>query len=147
MNFSGIALDYIKAHRDKLDLMDQDTENVLLYDKMVRLPVKYNFQVKLFWLSHWEEYDERFREELIETAKQCPVIIHYSDRRKPWQLIYKGLPYNELWNKYYKLSDWTDIKQIGAPINKYCKHLLKLVLKPSLIVSSFIPNVYEYLRR
>lgn len=146
LHFLERSVEFIGSHKQNLVMLDQDVTNALLHDQILRMPIEYNFQVKLFWKSHWDEYNSEFKEELIKAA-QKPIIIHYSDRKKPWQLIYKGLPYNELWNKYYKLSDWTDIKQIGAPINKYCKHLLKLVLKPSLIVSSFIPNIYEYLRR
>ena len=146
INFSKNAMDYIQTHRDKLDLMDQDTENALLYDKIVRLPVKYNFQIKLFWESHWKEYTKSFKNELLEAARN-PTIIHYSDRRKPWQLVYSGMPYAKIWNKYYRQSDWYGIKAIGAPLNKYCKHVVKRIIKPSLIVSNFIPNVYDYLEK
>lgn len=146
INFSKNAMDYIQAHCDKLDLMDQDTENILLYDKILRIPPQYNFQIKLFWESHWNEYNEAFKMDLMSASKQ-PIIIHYSDRRKPWQLIYSGMPYAKIWNKYYRLSEWHGVKTIGAPFIKYCKHLVKRVIKPTLIVSNFIPDVYNYLDR
>ena len=144
IDFSKHAVEYILKNADKLEMMDQDTTNVLLHEKIMRIPVQYNFQVKLFWESHWKGYTEAFRNELVDAAKQ-PIIIHYSDRRKPWQLIYSGMPYAKIWNKYYRLSEWHGEKTIGAPFIKYCKHLVKRVIKPTLIVSNFIPDVYKYL--
>lgn len=146
INFSKIAVEYILKNSDKLEMMDQDTTNALLHKKIKSIPVRYNFQIKLFWESHWKGYTKEFREELIKAA-QNPIIIHYSDRSKPWQLVYSGLPYANIWNKYYKLSDWKGVKQTGTTFNKCCKHFLKRLFIPSRITSSFIPDVYDYLEK
>jgi lipopolysaccharide biosynthesis glycosyltransferase len=130
-DFSIKALEYVSTHGDILNMMDQDVICVLLKGKILRLPLRYNFQMKFYWKWFWKKYDMEFHQWLIEEAR-VPVIIHYADKRKPWQLAYKKWPYTNLWYRYYKLSPWKGIVKIGP-----WKELIKRFLKPGIIKNTF----------
>ena len=123
INYSTKAIEYVNSERHNLNMMDQDVANALLYDKILRLPLQYNFQSKFLWQSYWGVYDEDFRKEILAAA-QHPIIVHYSDKRKPWQIENRFRPYTKLWNKYYWKSPWWGLKRIGS-IRDWAKRILK----------------------
>ena len=123
VNYSEKALEYVNTANHDLGMMDQDVANAMLYDKILRLPLQYNFQSKFLWKSYWVEHTEEFKKEIIEAA-QHPVIIHYSDKRKPWQIENINRPYTKLWIKYYWKSPWWCLMRIGS-IRAWAKRILK----------------------
>lgn len=136
VNYSGKAIEYINTTKCELSMMDQDVTNVILQGKILRMPLQYNFQSKFFWKYYWDSFDENFRREVIEAA-QNPIIIHYSDKRKPWQIENADWPYTKLWDKYYHQSPWRCIKQIDS-----IKELAKRFLKPSKMKNKFTEEAY-----
>ena len=121
--YSEKALEYINTARHNLGMMDQDVANALLHTKILRLPLQYNFQSKFLWKSYWADYTEDFKKEILEAA-QHPVIVHYSDKRKPWQIENINRPYTKLWYKYYWKSAWWCLLRIGS-IRDWARRILK----------------------
>lgn len=123
IHFSEKAIEYINTAKHNLGMMDQDVTNALLHTKILRLPLQYNFQITFFWKTNWAGFREDLKREIVETA-QHPIIIHYSDKRKPWQIENINRPYTKLWNKYYRKSAWWCLKRIGS-IKDWAKRILK----------------------
>lgn len=138
IHFSDQAMEYITTANHDLGMMDQDVTNAILHTRIMRMPLQYNFQSKFLWKFYWESNGDEFKREIIEAA-QHPIIVHYSDKRKPWQMENFGLPYSQLWNKYYKQSAWKGVKRIAS-----MKELVKHILKPSLMKDKFIEGAFDY---
>lgn len=125
-NVSNILVQHIIEHPDMVPLMDQDAVNNKLKDKKTILPKKYNLQTWAFLKENWNHYDEQAQKEYLDAAKD-PVIIHYSGWYKPWQIrSYYGMPFFNLWIKYWKLSGWKNAVKY-KPIIKYIKFVIKYV--------------------
>lgn len=128
INFSDIAIRYINENKDKVYWMDQDAENALLYDKILSLPITYNFQTLFFHHSDWDHYDDSFRKQVLEVAAN-PVVIHYCGHLKPWDRKYYGMPYDKEFRKFMKKSYWPN--QYGTmSLKKRLKLHIKRILFP-----------------
>lgn len=96
------AMQYIPEHIDKLVFNDQDVLNVLLYDKKLFLPFRYNVQ------DGFLRRKRRIRPAsipLLDKELEHPVIIHYTGGKKPWQ--YKSQhPYKNLYFRYLDMTEW-----------------------------------------
>lgn len=128
INFSEVAIRYINEHKDKVYWMDQDAENALLYDKMLRLPIEYNFQTLFLHHSDWDNYDETFRKQVLDVASH-PVVIHYCGHLKPWDFRYYKMPYGCIWREVCSRSLWPDAYK-KRPLWNYLKFIVKRVLFP-----------------
>lgn len=127
-DLSSKLIQHIIDNPDKVPLMDQDAVNFLLKDKKKRFPVKYNLQTWAFLRANWDNYDEAKREEYRQATK-APIIIHYSGWYKPWTIrSYYGLPFFNLWIKYWKVSAWRNAVQY-KPLFKYVKFIVKYISK------------------
>lgn len=99
---SNKVLNYIDSHKSKLQFHDQDALNAVLYDYTYYFPMKYNMQFSFLYKnpfiakSRWKD--------MCEAAEQ-PVIIHYTNKIKPWhrECIH---PYKGIWFEYYKNTEW-----------------------------------------
>lgn len=127
-NISDVLIQHIIEHPDMVPLMDQDAVNRILKDKKLILPKAYNLQTWAYLKDNWEHYDERTRQEYNEATKH-PIIVHYSGKYKPWQIrFYYGMPFFNLWIKYWKLSGWKNAVRY-KPIVKYFKFVIKYITK------------------
>ena len=120
---SNHFFDYIRKNEAKLLLMDQDVVNGVLYDKMLLVPERYNFQVAFFATCFWNDYSEKFRTTILSENKEVS-IVHYVGGIKPWDYRYYGFPYYEMWNKYRKKSLWCR-NHVTRPLFTYIKFLVK----------------------
>lgn len=125
------AFEYIDVHKDELPLMDQDTINGLLFDKMVLVNQRYNFQALFYDKKFWARYDDTYRKELVEESLHA-VVIHYCTRLKPWHFRYSGGFCYAKWDNFRKNSFWPNCR-IRKPKGKYVKYLVKRLLFPSFI--------------
>ena len=125
------AFKYINVHKDELPLMDQDTINGLLFDKMVLVSQRYNFQALFYDKKFWERYEDTYRKELVEESLHA-VVIHYCTRLKPWHFRYSGGFCYAIWDKFRKISLWPNCG-IRKPKGKYVKYLVKRFLFPSVL--------------
>lgn len=82
----GAVFDYIRAHRGKLMLPDQDIISGLYGDRIIPLdPCRYNMTERLF-LFHRQSGDRMD----LDYIRRNTVIIHYCGRNKPWKSGYLG---------------------------------------------------------
>lgn len=75
---------------------DQDVLNIACKDKRKLLDLKYNLHSAIYNARIYTNYSTQ----IIKNAIHNPVIIHYTDRLKPWML--KGFPQNDWAYEYYK---------------------------------------------
>lgn len=93
IGLKALSEDYKNESR-KFIYVDQDVLNVTVYNDVVFLDDRWNFQWEFLWRleSVYDEYRERY----IGTSKN-PWIIHYAGDKKPWS--YPLLPYADyFWN-------------------------------------------------
>ena len=131
IDFSNMAIRYINENKEKVYWMDQDAENALLYDKMLSLPITYNYQTLFLHHSDWDNYDEDFRKQVMDIASN-PIVIHYCGHLKPWDFRYYMMPYGKIWRGVCKRSLWSDAYS-KYPRNKYIKFLIKRLFFPFLL--------------
>ena len=80
------VFDYIRAHKGKLMLPDQDIISGLYGERIIPLdPCRYNMTERLF-LFHRQSGDRMD----LDYVRQNAVIIHYCGRNKPWKPGYMG---------------------------------------------------------
>ena len=107
-------------------LMDQDVVNKVLFDKMVLVPERFNFQVAFFSIPFWDSFSECYRQTIISENKVV-AIIHYVGPIKPWDYRYYGSPYYSVWNKYRKKSFWKR-NHNTKPVLTYFRFLVRKLL-------------------
>jgi len=104
-----LFLDYMNAYRSRIKYEDQDILNVILQDKKMFIPAKYNFQTsflknKARW-DYWKHADE------LKEAMADPVIVHFTLKDKPWDTYARHPhPYRSTFLKYQKHTKWEDVR-------------------------------------
>lgn len=115
-----INLDYWREHKledvffkliaeepERIILHDQDVLNITLHDQKLNLPNKFNVQSGFLRKPEYSGLGNRYEEyknDIIEAIKE-PVIVHYTDKFKPWH-IEDSNPYGYEFMKYYKQTEW-----------------------------------------
>ncbi|MFE7224857.1 glycosyltransferase family 8 protein [Nocardioides sp. NPDC057577] len=107
MREHGLVEEFLELSAKEFDSDDQDIINIVCYDGIRHLPLRFNLMTKYgpknveeFWSRPavqrvWsrDEYDE---------AMSSPVIIHFADKRKPWMDV--SADFAERWWQYAALS-------------------------------------------
>lgn len=81
---------------------DQDVINILTYNNKKIIDIKYNVVSYIYEKQLHTEYTDNE----IENALKNPVIIHYSDYKKPWKFY--GFPEKKRDYEYHKYSKMTN---------------------------------------
>lgn len=100
-------LDLITNHPEQIVLHDQDVLNITLHDQKLCLPMKYNVQNGFLWKKDFNQFGDRYEEyeaDLLEAIAD-PVILHFTDNKKPWH-VEDCNPYSYEFMKYYKQTEW-----------------------------------------
>lgn len=106
-NLKDKFIDLIVKHPEKIKLHDQDVLNITLHDKKLKLPMKYNVQNGFLCKTAKEDFGGRYEEykyDLLEAIAN-PVIIHFTDGKKPWH-VEDCNPLSYEWFKYFKQTEW-----------------------------------------
>ena len=104
--------------QDVADLVDQDVINVVLGERIVILPLKWNLATGYFRGDYDFQY---YSDEEIAEAVKSPGIIHFTGKTKPWVWRRSRNPF---WFEYFKALK-------GTPWNKkYYMGLVKKVFFP-----------------
>ncbi|MGY0536968.1 glycosyltransferase family 8 protein [Nocardioides sp. YJ-D4] len=107
MREDGLVEQFLELSAKEFDSDDQDIINIVCYDGLRHLPLRFNLMTKYgpknveeFWSRPavqrvWsrDEYDE---------AMSSPVIIHFADKRKPWMDV--SADFAERWWQYAAMS-------------------------------------------
>jgi len=104
------SLEFARLNRKRIVRADQDILNCLLKNDWLPLDKKFNLDLK--------------RSKLNSEPKNDTVILHYSDKAKPWQYIFYGKSQKYYW-QYLKKTPWADFnfsdKNFFKFIRKYAR--------------------------
>ncbi len=118
------VLDYIASHKDNLHFHDQDALNAVIHEHTYYLPMKYNMQFSFLYKNPFIA-KSRWRD--MREAAERPVIIHYTNKIKPWHKECMH-PYKGIWLEYYKKTEWGKNKLKPYSIRGYMKICIKVLL-------------------
>ena len=93
---------------------DQDVLNILLENKTILLPIKYNTKIQIS-ISCKEE----------QLIAPYTVLLHYVTGYKPWYQTFDS----KLFRKFYDISPWKDTKRPKALKKSWLRHYAKYCLK------------------
>ena len=112
---------------DNYRFKDQDALNVVLYDRIKLLNIKYNASPLV--VSRCDEPTYKlYGKKKLENAKNNPVIVHYITMLKPWK--YRTEYMAKRWWKYVKMQDKTVKREYIKP---FLKEQGKLPLRALLL--------------
>ena len=77
---------FIELAKKNFTSQDQDVLNVACYGKILTIPPKFNAMTKRLKDNN-PHLRDLFKEKDIIEANKSPVIVHYSDKKKPWNSI------------------------------------------------------------
>lgn len=140
-NIVARLIDYIKNYPERILQEDQDVMNAVLQDEKIKLPVCYNFQSGFLksipGRDSWRDDSE------IKSEMTDPVIVHFSERQKPW---YKNLryshPFKSTFLKYQSQTKWNGYNYDPRPfilrIRNSVGDLLRIIGIKQRVRSPFI---------
>lgn len=120
------CMDYLNNNYARLFANDQDVLNAVLWDKKMRLPVTYNYQVQFLADYFYHNEEPKLQAEIWNT-KDNPIVIHYAVPTKPWNVLYYQMPYKKIWWQYKRKSPWWYILP-SLPKHKTVNYLSKRYL-------------------
>jgi lipopolysaccharide biosynthesis glycosyltransferase len=127
---------FIEAEGDRLVFHDQDAINALLYESVLVLDYRWNFQARMFKMNPRRELPQR---DLIREAARRPAIIHYNGRQKPWQFL-STVAKKRLYYRYLEKTEWRGARPEGRTARNIPAYCLKHM-------RSNLGNVYRLLSR
>ena len=114
---------------------DQDVLNILLENKTLLLPIKFNTKIKISIDAHQEK-----------EIKPYTVILHYVSQNKPWFKVYQS----KIFKHYLNLSPWKEDKLPlsgnSSSIRNYAKYLFKQKLFNKAIYYYFVYLNYKFFK-
>lgn len=120
-NITKKLRDYLHANKEKLVFADQDGLNAIFMEQWLPLPMAWNLQSGIF-----EPLDKnRITRKDMKDAVINPMIIHYTEKSKPWHPTNIHHLRNE-YVKYALLTPWKDISSGG---NNIIFELIKILKK------------------
>ena len=121
-------VEYLNHSPERIKQEDQDVMNVVLQDKKLKLPVKYNLQTA--FLSNDPCWDYWKHESEVKMGIEDPVIVHFTSLWKPW---YADLrfphPYRNTFFKYQSQTKWKNISYDRRSLYMKIKNHIANVLR------------------
>ena len=152
---SGVMLINVKAIneseglREKLEsegfnanykFKDQDAINVVLYEGIKIIPIKYNASPVI--VSRRDEPTcKLYGKKKLESARKNPVIVHYITRSKPWK--YRTEFMAQRWWKYVRMQDRAIKREYLNPFLKK-ENVMPLSAKILLILRNLMRRTGRY---
>ncbi|MCG8532073.1 MAG: glycosyltransferase family 8 protein [Desulfovibrionales bacterium] len=102
----------------KFKTQDQDILNITCRERITYLDLRYNMMVPLFDLKKSIKAKFMYGTSYY-TAAYNPVIIHYSNKEKPWD--FRNIVYNNLWDMTYKRTAFYDPERLRNRKNVHYK--------------------------
>lgn len=132
---------YLNENANSVLYPDQDALNVITYNKWIILPFKYNTQAYMYYRPEEILARKEYAEEMIKDSKN-PLILHYTESRKPWMEGCKH-PYTKEYLKYKDLSPWKNVPLIKKRNTGKIDYFISLIKK---ICKLRMQNDYTYYR-
>lgn len=110
---------------------DQDVLNILLENKTILLPIKYNTKIHITIPCSEEKNIAKYT-----------VLLHYVTGYKPWYQTFDS----QLFKKYYQLSPWKNLERPLALKKSWLRNYAKYCFKEKHYMSA-IKFYYLYLLR
>jgi lipopolysaccharide biosynthesis glycosyltransferase len=122
------SIEFAKQYNKYLLRADQDILNCIYKDSWKELPEEYNLDLKR----------KKNSKSLVKNA----IILHYSDRIKPWHYLFYGDSKDYYWY-YLKQSPWKDYTYPDKNyINIFKKPIIETKKRIKSYLSKIIPNRY-----
>lgn len=143
-NLKQKFMDLILFHPEKIVLHDQDVLNICLYDMKKCLPMKYNVQNGFLWEQKYNQFGDKYTdyEDDLKNAVTDPVIIHFTDNKKPWH-VEDCNPLSYEWFKYFKQTEWKYIP-LGHCNKSKVRYIVAKVLRKLKLIPNAITDEYKY---
>ena len=140
IRINGLCSRFMALTSEKLPSQDQDIINIVCYNHIAFLPLKFNAFAARIFQKHIVE--KVFAKKEIHEAINSPVIIHYLDKIKPWNDM-EG-PFFYLWwkmalNSVCAQDAWS--MAVNASVDK--KQLNKLKNELLLLNNSKIYRIMQ----
>lgn len=126
-NISSKFIDLLSTHND-FKYFDQDVLNILLYNKVLKIPHKYNDVCPLM--------------DINSNINTDTILLHYAGSCKPWHQWGKGHSLTKLWLNYKLKSPWKDVPILQPTTYRQAKNMARIHKKNKQYLSA----LYWYLR-
>lgn len=97
---------FINDNKENLRSHDQDVLNAILKERVLYLPIIYNFQDFFFFQPYFDKYSEKVKLRIMHTTKKSIVIFHLSMPVKPLNCWHSVYPFHTIWKHYKNISLW-----------------------------------------
>jgi len=140
-NILNEFVEYLNNFLERIICEDQDVMNVVLQDKKLTLPVKYNLQTaflrKVPFFDYWK-YEKEIKEAIGD-----PTIVHFAEKAKPWIVTTHNLhPFRSTFYKYQNQTKWKNIcverRSIIQIIRNYVGDFLRQIKVKAPLKSKYI---------
>jgi lipopolysaccharide biosynthesis glycosyltransferase len=101
-NTTQKVLTFLTENKEIIKFHDQDGLNKILFDKVKKLPVKWNQQVGIYCCKP-NFIRSVFPGMDLEKTTKNPVIVHFNGKEKPWNYVSLH-PFTKMFKYYLKLS-------------------------------------------
>lgn len=134
-------VEYLNNYPERIKQEDQDVMNVVLQDRKFMLPVKYNFQTaflrKVLFFDYWKY------EKDIKDAFADPIIVHFTEKSKPWIVAtHNSHPFRSTFYIYQNQTKWKNIcierRSIIQIIRNYVGDFLRQIKVKAPLKSKYI---------
>ena len=103
---------YVQGMGQRLLWHDQDAINAVLHDRILVLPLRWNFQVTSLSFRG----SRRGTEVDLAEERRAAVIIHYNTERKPWMFT-MSMPAKHLYRRYLRMTEWRNQPPAGRSMS------------------------------
>jgi lipopolysaccharide biosynthesis glycosyltransferase len=119
---------YLLENKEKIIFADQDGLNAIFMEQWLPLPMEWNLQSGIFELL---EKNRITRKDMMDAILN-PMIIHYTEKSKPWHPT-DVHPLRHEYTKYALLTPWKDFRANSNIKDKFIRIIKKTFVGKALI--------------
>jgi lipopolysaccharide biosynthesis glycosyltransferase len=110
---SAKCIEYLQHNREYIRVYDADVLNAILVGKWGELDPKWNQTSYIFKFHTWKDWLDSplsetipLTEEVYNSVRNNPYIVHFSGLSKPWNSK-RNHPWKNIWFKYVDMTAWS----------------------------------------
>ncbi len=130
---------FLRENKEKIQYVDQDGFNAILYSDWYELPVCWNVMHYYFNNRYMEELLGGKEIEVFQEAVRNPKIIHYTASPKPWEFMSTHPLKIEYYN-YLSKTGWSNYEPTGKNFANIVRKKLMQYPKISSNAKKIIPD-------